>query len=735
LRIGAGAFVCGEETALIASIEGKRGMPRSRPPFPATSGLWGRPTLINNVETFANIRHIVLKGAKWFSNIGMDGNKGTKIFALSGKVKNTGLVEIPLGITIGELVFDIGGGIPGGKKFKAVQTGGPSGGCIPGEYLNTPIGYESLKALGSIMGSGGLIVLDEDTCVVNLTRFFIEFTTSESCGKCVPCRVGLRQMLGILDKITQGKAVIEDLDLLEYLAKSVAKTALCGLGQTAPNPVLTTLRYFRNEYEAHILERKCPAAVCAALFVTACQTSCPADVDVSSYVTHIANGDFEKAFYVHMQANPLPGVCGRVCYAFCENKCRRTQSDKPVAIADLKKFIADYALEKGISIPPPKDPKKEKIAIIGSGPAGLSCAFYLTRLGYLPVVYEALSVAGGMLAIAIPEYRLPRQVLFSDIERIKKAGVKIKVSWPVEDLEVLFEMGHRAIFIASGASEGQELELEGKDIQGVTTGIEFLGNGSLYGFKRIEGNVVVVGGGNSAIDSARSALRLGAKSISIVYRRTKNDMPAVTEEIAAALEEGVNILDRTLPIRIVGNKRVEGIECVRMKSVEFEPSGRKRFVPLENSEFLLQADTVIISIGQRPKLEFLNKSKVKVNRWGFIEVDPLAMATSQEGVFAGGDVTTGPADVIHAIAAGRKAAMAIDKYLGGRGVLVDEERKVVETNYDESEYLKEKPRQISSIISLEERKVSFKEVKSGFTLEQAIEEAKRCLHCDREEIE
>ena len=265
LRIGAGAFVCGEETGLIASIEGKRGMPRSRPPFPATYGLWGKPTLINNVETLANIPHIILKGAKWFNGIGISGNKGTKIFALSGKIKNTGLVEVPLGLTIGELIFDIGGGIPDGKKFKAVQTGGPSGGCIPQDYLDTPIGYESLKDLGSIMGSGGMIVLDEDTCIVNLTRFFIEFTASESCGKCVPCRVGLQQMLAILDKITQGKAVMEDLNLLEYLAKSITKTALCGLGQTAPNPVLSTLRYFHNEYEAHIKDKKCPAKVCKDL--------------------------------------------------------------------------------------------------------------------------------------------------------------------------------------------------------------------------------------------------------------------------------------------------------------------------------------------------------------------------------------------------------------------------------------------------------------------------------------
>lgn len=735
LRMGAGAFVCGEETALIASIEGKRGMPRSRPPFPATYGLWGKPTLINNVETLANIRHIILKGAKWFSSIGIDKNKGTKVFALSGKIKNTGLVEVPLGITIGELVFDIGGGIPGGKKFKAVQTGGPSGGCISRAYLNAPISYESLKDLDSIMGSGGVIVLDEDTCVVNLTRFFIEFTASESCGKCVPCRVGLKQMLGILDKITEGKAVIEDLDLLEYLAKSIAKTALCGLGQTAPNPVLSTLKYFRDEYEAHILEARCPAAVCATLFISPCQTSCPVEVDVSSYVTHIANGDFEKAFFVQIQTNPLPGICGRVCYAFCESKCRRAQTDNPIAIADLKRFIADYAVEKGIDIPPPENPKKEKIAIIGSGPAGLSCAFYLTRLGYLPVVYEALSVAGGMMATAIPEYRLPREVLRDDIKRIEKAGVQIRLSQPVEDLNVLLEAGYKAIFIATGTPQGQELELEGRDLQGVTTGVEFLKSVSLDGSKKIEGDVVVIGGGNSAVDSARSSLRLRAKSVSIVYRRTKADMPAITEEIEAAREEGVNILEMSMPVKIIGNKRVEKIQCLKMRSIEFDSSGRRRFIPLENSEFLLKANTVIISIGQRPKVEFLSKIRAKLNNWGFIEIDPFTMATSREGVFAGGDVVTGPANVVEAIGAGRKAAIAIDKYLGGRGVIVDQKRKVLETNYDEKDYLEEKSRQTSPIISLMERKTSFKEVKLGFTPEQAIEEARRCLHCDREEIE
>jgi NADH:ubiquinone oxidoreductase subunit F (NADH-binding) len=262
IRIGAGAFVCGEETALIASIEGKRGQPRPKPPFPAQKGLWGKPTLINNVETFANVRHIILNGSSWFASIGTENSKGTKVFALSGKVNNTGLVEVPMGVTIRELVFDIGGGIPNGKKFKAVQIGGPSGGCVPAEYLDTPIDYESLKKLGTIMGSGGVIVLDEDTCMVNLAKFFLDFTVDESCGQCVPCRIGLKHLYDILDRITKGKGKMEDLETLEKLGEEIKRTSLCGLGQSAPNPVLSTLRYFRDEYIEHIRDKKCRAGVC-----------------------------------------------------------------------------------------------------------------------------------------------------------------------------------------------------------------------------------------------------------------------------------------------------------------------------------------------------------------------------------------------------------------------------------------------------------------------------------------
>lgn len=286
LRLGAGAFVCGEETALMTSIEGNRGEPRPRPPFPAVKGLFSRPTILNNVETYANVPQIILHGAEWFASMGTEKSKGTKVFALGGKIHNTGLVEVPMGTTLREIIEEIGGGIPDGKKFKAAQTGGPSGGCIPAEHMDVPIDYDNLLAIGSMMGSGGLIVMDEDNCMVDIAKFFLQFTVDESCGKCTPCRVGTKRMYEILDKITKGQGTLEDLDKLEELSDYIKENALCGLGQTAPNPVLSTLRYFRDEYVAHVVDKKCPAGVCKALLsyiidankckgCTLCARNCP----------------------------------------------------------------------------------------------------------------------------------------------------------------------------------------------------------------------------------------------------------------------------------------------------------------------------------------------------------------------------------------------------------------------------------------------------------------------------
>ena len=315
IRLGAGAFVCGEETALMTSVEGRRGEPRPRPPFPAVKGLFGQPTILNNVETYANVPVIILKGAEWFSGIGTEKSKGTKVFAVGGKIENTGLVEIPMGTTLREIVFDIGGGVPNGKKFKAAQTGGPSGGCIPASQLDTPIDYESLIALGSMMGSGGLIVMDEDTCMVDLAKFFLEFTVDESCGKCPPCRIGTKRMLEILTRITEGKGVPDDIEKLETLARDIKAAALCGLGQTAPNPVLSTLRYFRDEYMAHVIDKKCPAGVCKSMLkfkidtdackrCGICKKNCPTDA---------ISGDRETPFAIDQVKCVKCGVCIEKC--------------------------------------------------------------------------------------------------------------------------------------------------------------------------------------------------------------------------------------------------------------------------------------------------------------------------------------------------------------------------------------------------------------------------------------
>ena len=311
LRLGAGAFVCGEETALLNSMMGKRGEPRPRPPFPANEGLWGKPTVINNVETFANVPVIMRKGYEWFNSIGTEKSKGTKVFALAGKINNNGLAEVPMGTTIREIVFDIGGGLPDGKEFKAVQTGGPSGGCIPAQCLDTPVDYESLAQLGTIMGSGGFVVMDQNTCMVDLAKFFLEFVQSESCGKCAPCRIGTRRMLEILDRITKGEGKEGDIETLEELGHSIKETALCGLGQTAPNPVLSTIRFFRDEYEAHINEKRCPAGVCQALLsyrinpdkckgCSLCAKNCPVNA---------ISGEARKPFTIDPEACIKCGTC------------------------------------------------------------------------------------------------------------------------------------------------------------------------------------------------------------------------------------------------------------------------------------------------------------------------------------------------------------------------------------------------------------------------------------------
>lgn len=451
IKQGVGAFVCGEETALMASIEGHRGMPRLRPPYPAESGLWGKPTVINNVESLSNIAHIINNGWQWYADMGTEKSKGTKIFSLAGKVNNTGLIEVPFGISLKEIVNDIGGGVTGGKKFKAVQMGGPSGGCIPAANMDISMDYESLTAAGAMVGSGGIIVMDESTCMVDIARFFLSFTQDESCGKCVPCRIGTKRMLEILTKITKGRGEPEDMILLKELAEGVKKTSLCGLGQTAPNPVLSTLKYFENEYIAHIEDKKCPACTCESMFKAPCNHACPAQVDVTGYVSLIGHGKVYEALQVHLERNPFPSVCAYVCPNPCEPRCRRGDLDKPIAIKHLKRFMVENADDVKIEEPMPDS--GFKVAIVGGGPSGLAAAYHLRLSGHTVKIFEALDKIGGQM-FGIQDVRLPKDAVKKDIDRILNLGIDIETNralgrdFSIDDLK---EQGFNAIFIAIGA--------------------------------------------------------------------------------------------------------------------------------------------------------------------------------------------------------------------------------------------------------------------------------------------
>ncbi|HML48242.1 MAG TPA: NADH-ubiquinone oxidoreductase-F iron-sulfur binding region domain-containing protein, partial [Clostridia bacterium] len=549
IRIGAGAFVCGEETALMNSIEGLRGEPRQKPPFPFQSGLFGKPTIINNVETFVNVPAILLKGAAWYAGFGTETSKGTKVFALAGDIINTGIVEVPIGTPLGNILFDIGGGVPEKKQFKAAQIGGPSGGCITRENLNTPTDYNDIKKLGAIMGSGGLISMNEDTCMVDTARYFMDFIKDESCGKCVSCRLGTKRMLEILERITKGLGEEGDIELLEELSQTIADTAICGLGQTAPNPVLSAIKNFREEFEEHIKYKYCRAGVCSELFVSPCENTCPANVNVPGYTALVAEGRFIDAYNLIRQENPFPAVCGRICTRPCERKCRRRTLDEAIAICDLKRFVADYAHKH--EKPYVKDivfPKNGKrVAILGAGAAGLTCAHYLARIGYDVDIYESESVAGGVLAYGIPEYRLPMDVLQHEIHLIEQEGVNIHLNTTVGEA-VTFEHLRRdsdAIFVATGTQIPQRVDIPGEDLKGVIHGINFLKQVKLGRPVHVGKNVVIIGGGNTAIDSARTALRLGAQNVTLLYRRTKHMMPAYESEVREAMEEGVRILQLT----------------------------------------------------------------------------------------------------------------------------------------------------------------------------------------------
>lgn len=737
IRIGAGAFVCGEETALLASIEGKRGEPKQKPPFPFQEGLFKRPTIINNVETLANIPKIVRNGGQWYAGFGLPNATGTKVFALAGDVVNTGIIEVPIGTTIGSIIYSIGGGIPNKKQFKAAQIGGPSGGCVTKENLNTPADYDSLNKIGAIMGSGGLIVMNEDTCMVDTARFFMDFIRDESCGKCVACRVGTKRMLEILERITQGQGKKGDIELLEEIGETIKQTAMCGLGQTAPNPILSTIRFFRDEYEEHINKKHCRAGVCSAMFTSPCENTCPANINISGYVSLIAAGRFQDAYNLIMQENPFPAVCGRICTRPCESKCRRRTVDEAIAIRDLKRFVVDYAFKNEMpwkvqmTFPKKKD---MKVAVIGAGASGLTCAHYLVNIGYDVDVYESEPKAGGVLAYGIPEYRLPKDILQHEISLIEEQGVNVILNTEIGK-DISFKQlreDYQAIYISTGTQFPQKINIKGENLNGVFHGITFLKQIHFEPNFRLSGTVAVIGGGNTAIDSARTALRIGAEKVIVVYRRTIDQMPAYYEEIIEAVEEGIEIMELVAPIQFVddGNGRVKSIECIKMELSDFDSTGRRKSVEVKGSNFMLDIDYVIPAVSQYADLPFIGKNEIGQTKWGTFVTNPENMMTTMEGVFAGGDIVRGPEDVISAIADGKKAASTIDLYLGGNGLLNKGQKIEIPLVYDEDEIVYHKQFE-KDMLPPNQRKKTFEEVVLGFHKLNAIAESMRCLHCER----
>jgi NADH-quinone oxidoreductase subunit F len=728
---GAGAFVCGEETALMTSIEGKRGMPRPRPPFPAQAGLWKKATVLNNVETLANVAQIILHGGAWYAGIGTEGSRGTKVFALSGKVRNSGLVEVPMGMPLKDVVYGIGGGIPDNKRFKAVQLGGPSGGCIPSELLDTVTDYEAITDTGAIMGSGGMVVMDEDNCMVDIARFFMEFCQEESCGKCTPCREGTKRMLELLTKITEGHGDIAYISTLEELAGMVKDSSLCGLGQTAPNPVLSTLRYFIHEYEDHILEHRCQAGVCADLFKARCINACPLGQDVPGYISLIEEERFEEAIRLIHQTNPMPGVLGRVCNHPCMDVCVRVQTDEAINIPKIKRFAADMAREGGV-MPPPKSAreKKEKIAIVGGGPSGLGAAYYLSLMGYKLTIFEELPKLGGMLRYGIPGYRLPRDILDEEINRIINTGVEVRTGVKVGREISIEELrdNYDAIFLGIGAQRSQAMGISGEDTNGVYGGAEFLRQVELGDIPDIGKTVAVIGGGNAAIDVARTCGRMGA-DVTILYRRERKDMPALTEEIEDAVGEGVKLKTLTMPESINRSNGRLSIKLHTCELGEFDKGGRRMPVPIPGKIIMEEYDTIFVAIGQVTDTSFIKDLDLTK---GWITVDRLSLKTNLDNVYAGGDAVTGPAMVVDALAAGKRAALSIDRDLStrrGERPYAEQHERIFVSMKVPGEIVKQDMAR-SPKVSPRERIKDFREVELGFDSETIKKECRRCLRCD-----
>jgi NADH-quinone oxidoreductase subunit F len=588
------------------------------------------------------------------------------------------------------------------------------------------------------MGSGGMVVMDEDNCMVDVARNFIEFTHSESCGKCIPCRVGLNKCLRILNRVTEGAGTTHHIEMLDELSRYIRDCSLCGLGQTAPNPVLTTLRHFRSEFEDHILGRRCVAGVCEELALSPCENSCPLHMNIPRFLQLYKEGNLEQAFLSVILDNPLPSSTGRVCQHPCDKRCRRQTLDQSVNMREVHRFIADSALlsdkyeEMVRAVVARKKPATgRKIAVVGAGPAGLTGAFYLALLGHDVTVYDGKAEAGGMLRFVLPEYRLPKSVLRREVELIERLGVKFILNTRVGADVSLNELDDRfdAVFLSIGTWKESWVYQSGTELKGVYPALIFLDAVASGLEAPIGRKVAVIGGGNAAIDSARTALRKGAE-VTVFYRRERKDMPAIEEETQAAREEGAKFVFLAAPHRVIGDGKgyVKAIEIVKTRLGAYDTSGRRKPVATDQIQ-RFECDSVIFAVGETVDLDFARASGLSLKEGGTVDVNRFTLETSRPKFYAGGDLVTGASNVSNAMAYGKRAVRNIDRQL------MEADRW--SSLFPEFEYGQEPPEEPSAsrrhsgaALPAAARARSQDEVVTGLDQEAAHDEACRCLRCD-----
>ncbi|MGM0651691.1 MAG: FAD-dependent oxidoreductase [Bacillota bacterium] len=619
--------------------------------------------------------------------------------------------------------------------------------------LNIPIQYDQ-KDIKAMIGWAGLVIVDPDLNIVSSLNEYYKNVQKESCGRCVPCRAGSKIIADCLKNLLNGNGCKKDLSFLREVACLIRNGSLCELGISSPVPLLDALDYFNEDFEALINGKegkpKDGNYSYHPILTAPCRNGCPAHINIPAYIECIKEGDYEGALAVNREKTPLVGTLGRVCVHPCESNCNRQPYDQSLSIRLLKRYAADFGArndyDRKIKIKK-APPTGDKVAIIGAGPAGLNAAYKLAQKGYGVTIYEALPVAGGMLAVGIPSYRLPRDILNAEVDLVKSLGVEFIYNTKVgEDITIdqIWEKGFKAIFIASGLHDSATMGCEGEDqcYMGYMPGVEYLRKINLGETVKLGNSVAIIGGGNVAMDCARSAVRLGVKDVHLIYRRSKNEMPANKAEIDAAEEEGVQFHLLANPTCILEDSgAVSGMECVKMELGEPDESGRRRPIPVDGSEFILSADTVIPAIGQVADFCFLNDDcGMDVTKWGTLVVDEETMASESPGIFAGGDAVLGASTVIEAIASANRAAEAIDKYLREGKIYVSKntrlEKHIEKAGvYEEKivpEMIGERRRQEEEVMPVKQRMSDFSEAELGFRYPSvAVEEARRCVKCLR----